>query len=198
MNRDAWHVANNPAVAVVTQHSSDGPVPASLSRRLVARLIDLGLLVVLVLLIGPLESGHRLSSADRWLVTLVGLAVVMALESMFLWLWAATPGKRLLGLRVVGFDGAQPAFSDFGVRALVLFGLLYLPVVGQITILVVFVTAAADEGRRTWWDRASGTQVVANRRPVARAIVRTAEGLASDPNLAAASQDDRRRPRRPG
>jgi uncharacterized RDD family membrane protein YckC len=138
-----------------------GPVPAALSRRLVARLVDLGLLVILAVLIGPIESSHRLCSAHRWLVILVGLVVVIVLESIFLWLWAATPGKRLMGLRVIGFDSAQPALPDFGVRALVLFGMLCLPAIGQVLVLVAVVAAAADRGRRTWWDRAAGTQVVA-------------------------------------
>src|SRR5205809_7533203 len=89
-----------------------------LGRRIGAGLIDVGLLLVLffvlAITIGDTES-HSASGSSSRTVSLTGgafllyLGLVLAYYLVFEALAAATPGKLLLGLRVVGMYGARPS-----------------------------------------------------------------------------------------
>ena len=98
-----------------------------LGRRIAAGLIDVGLLLVLffvlAITIGDTESHSTPGSSSR-MVSLSGgafllyLGLVLAYYLIFEALAAATPGKLVLGLRVVGSDGARPSIGAIVLRTL--------------------------------------------------------------------------------
>jgi uncharacterized RDD family membrane protein YckC len=83
---------------------------------------------------------------------LLGVAAVIALFYRFLWCLANgdSPGMRLLGLRLVDFDGRTPDRDQRGMRQVA--SLLSLLSVG-----LGLVWAMVDEERLTWHDHISKT-----------------------------------------
>jgi len=135
-----------------------------LGRRIAAGLIDVGLLLVLffvlAITIGDTES-HSASGSSSRTVSLTGgafllyLGLVLAYYLVFEALAAATPGKLLLGLRVVGSDGARPSVGAIVLRTLlrIVDWLPFFYLVGFIAIL------ATGSRRRRLGDLAAKTSV---------------------------------------
>jgi uncharacterized RDD family membrane protein YckC len=139
--------------------------PADLGSRLVALVVDA---VAVVLLLTPLAL----------LANAAGAGVPGSFEVVLLWFvyrsvadgLGGSPGKRLLGLRIVGPQGRRPGLGAGAARNLwalsALLPVLLPPTVGNALAVgvsvVVAVTIARDVGERGWHDRLAGTAV---RRP---------------------------------
>jgi uncharacterized RDD family membrane protein YckC len=75
-----------------------------------------------------------------------------------------TPGKQLLGLRVIKLDGAVPDTGTMWLRAVVIQGLVY-SFVGALAI-VAYLWAFFDRDRQTLHDKMLGTYVIHHPGPV--------------------------------
>ncbi len=141
-----------------------GPMAAPIDR-LAAVVADLVLLVPMVsLLTAPFrrrwELARLLRDNDMLVSSFAGLGfcilvAVVLYQTFFVCYWGATPGKRLLGLRVVSFwDGEIPLPMNALLRSLfwclecVLF---FMPWLGVMS----------NERRRPWHDRIADTEVIA-------------------------------------
>jgi uncharacterized RDD family membrane protein YckC len=133
-----------------------------LGRRIAAALIDIGVLFVLLALVAGVlgnDTASGASVADKirgrpsGLFLLLAFAYFVATEKMS----GQTIGKRVMKLRVVGLDGAEPTTGAILIRNVVR-GVDWLPffyVVGAITIF------ATGERRLRLGDMAAKTKVVA-------------------------------------
>lgn len=130
---------------------------AGFGRRLLAQVLDLFWLVPLSVLLdavaifvndGPMSFGGQL------MANLIGALAVLLF-------WAerqATPGKMLLGLRIVDAgDGGPP-----GMRALVLRYVGYL--VSALPLCLGYLWVLWDPRRQGWHDKMANTVVVVERR----------------------------------
>jgi len=143
------------------------PALASANRRIVARWLDalvLGFLgaVPLVFLwtfvVGPIPSEL---ADNRAFNTVLGFFGMMLLDTPCTKFWGRTPGKVLLGLRVVSADGSPISWSRAWERAVLLWakGLCVgLPLLFLITSAVA-MRRVVRTGRASW-DEATQTNVV--------------------------------------
>ena len=143
------------------ESSAIGPIDHQvIGQRLVATVVDLVLLAVLVLAtayaLGPTFTDDRASQAIQlaWrIVHYIGLALVYYSVSEAI--TGTTPGKMLLGLKVVKLDG-----SSYGLKAVLIRNLLRivdgLPLLYIPGIIIIRLT----EKRQRLGDLAAGTQVV--------------------------------------
>ncbi len=133
--------------------------------RLAAFMADFVLLVPLIsLLVAPFrrrfEIAILLGDADAKVAALgsIALGAVVGLvgyQTLFVNLWAATPGKRLLGLRVVSvWTGARPSVSHSFLRSVTWCASLFF-------LLIPWVAVLSNRRRRPWHDRIADTEVVA-------------------------------------
>ncbi len=132
--------------------------PDVLGRRIGAALIDLGIIVVLLLLLGAIVGNDVAPGApgsDRFgpLDRLLMIGVVFAYYWIPEALWAQTPGKRVLDLRVERVDGTKAGAGATFVRTLL--RLVDFFIVGLVAIL------ATGERRARLGDLAAKTRVVA-------------------------------------
>ena len=67
--------------------------------------------------------------------------------------WGGTPGKRLLGMRLVNADGEAPGLASSLVRTVV-------AGVSFVALLLGFFWMLWDRDKQTWHDKAAGTYVV--------------------------------------
>jgi uncharacterized RDD family membrane protein YckC len=131
---------------------------AGLGSRLLAWLVDtvlwvllamMGLLVMVVLETG--RPGFGQGFFFLWI-----FALLLGYGLLFEWLWHGwTPGKRLVGIRVVRWDGTAIGFSQSAVRNL-------LRLVDNLPLGygLAFVVAIGNRERRRLGDLAAGTLVV--------------------------------------
>jgi uncharacterized RDD family membrane protein YckC len=99
---------------------------------------------------------------------LVGLAMILALVSFFLYLWIGTASggtlsQRIMGLRVLNKETTQPPGAG---RALI-------RVLMSVSVSILFYClgyfwALGDKEKQTWHDKAAGTIVVAAVTPASR------------------------------
>jgi uncharacterized RDD family membrane protein YckC len=137
--------------------AATAPAPG-LGVRLGARLID-----ALVLVVVGVPIGMALDFDLVWLSAQALLVFVyfVALDTA----WGTTVGKRLLGLRVTGADGARPSAGEAAIReAFTLLGAV--PYAGPVLALgawiAIGVTARSSPSGEGLHDRlAGGTRVVA-------------------------------------
>lgn len=95
------------------------PVYTGLTRRLLARLFDeYGLL--LLLLAAAALMGHNPALASGLALQTAVHVIWLFLEPLLLYLFGATPGKALLGLRITGRDGEKLTYSEGFTRHLLL------------------------------------------------------------------------------
>jgi uncharacterized RDD family membrane protein YckC len=131
---------------------------AGLGSRFLAGLADMGLL--LVLLVMGLLAGSALELARGGLgmafIALWVFGLIFGYFLLFEWLWLGqTPGKRLLNVRVIQWQGTRPGFAQAAVRNLVrLIDLL------PGTYGVGFLVSACNREGRRLGDLAAGTLVV--------------------------------------
>lgn len=84
------------------------------------------------------------------------MPLIYAAQVLFRWPWNAigwSPGKRLLGLRVVDAQGAPPGIVRGFVRSL-------FTLAGEIPLFAGYLWALFDRQRRTWHDHLATTWVV--------------------------------------
>ncbi|MEC3918432.1 RDD family protein [Nocardia sp. CDC160] len=152
--------------------------PARWGARLSARILDgvivgipVGVLAVFILAESTPDSGYSGDSAATVAAALLIGALAVAVEGLYEIAFVAasgsTPGKRVLGLRIVNADvsspprdgtGTEPAFTRWAVLAIpgVLSGGLWL-----LPCAVSCLRGGA--GRQGWHDRAARTYVIAER-----------------------------------
>ncbi|MEJ7798788.1 MAG: RDD family protein [Solirubrobacteraceae bacterium] len=137
-----------------------------LGRRIGAAIIDIGIVVVLVLLVGGIVGNDTVADApDSARFGALDRVLIICLVFAYYWIsetvWAQTLGKRALGIRVERVDGGKATAGATFVRTLLraVDGLLFY-LVGLITVL------ATGERRQRLGDLAAKTRVVAvNERP---------------------------------
>ena len=197
-------------------YSSRAPTPGALGRRCVAGVLDLvvlGILEIPAVLVGAnlLLQG----TASIGMATLVNVVANIAPFVLYFGLleglWGATPGKRALGLRVIGVDRSAPGLRR-GVLRAVVYGVLWQgpeqipvtvlglegletlietsPMFGVVLALAsivgpvaLFSTMRSRNGFATLHGLASRTRVVA----VASAAARTTFDVAVDASTAPAA-----------
>jgi uncharacterized RDD family membrane protein YckC len=131
---------------------------AGLGSRFLAALVDMALWLVLLLMgvlaAGVLEAGRAglgMALLLLWLFTLL-----FGYFLLFEWLWLGqTPGKRLLGIRVIQWQGTSISFAQAALRNLV-----RLIDVLPAAYGVGFLVAACNREQRRLGDLAAGTLVV--------------------------------------
>jgi uncharacterized RDD family membrane protein YckC len=137
----------------------------ALVRRALARLVDLGLAAVVALLIGlgvaPLLTDDPGDASEaRLLVFLFGLPLLAAVqEALLVASSGQTVGKMLAGVRIQRLDGTPPGWRASALRAVPLL-LVFAPVVGELSVLLVYLWTVAARDRRGLHDRLAGTRVV--------------------------------------
>lgn len=133
-----------------------------LGRRIGAAVIDIGVVLVIVLLVGGIVGNDtapgaaesaRFGTLDRLLV----LGLVFAYYWISETLWAQTLGKRVLGIRVVRDDGSKAGAGATFVRTL-LRAVDALPGFYLVGFIAIFVTGPR---RQRVGDLAAKTRVVA-------------------------------------
>ncbi|HEV7808294.1 MAG TPA: RDD family protein [Solirubrobacteraceae bacterium] len=133
-----------------------------IGRRIGAAIIDFGIVVLLLLLVGALfgnDAGDDASVSQQ----LGPLDSLLFLGLTFLYYWgteatsAQTLGKRVLGLRVVGVDGAPASSRAILVRNVVRL-VDWLPLLYIVGAISVFATGTR---RQRLGDLAAKTRVVA-------------------------------------
>ncbi len=133
-----------------------------IGRRIGAALIDFGIVILLLLLLGAL-FGNATAEGASVSAQLGPLDSLLFLGLTFLYFWGTeatsgqTLGKRVLGLRVVGVEGTQASGGATCIRNLVRFvdWLPLLYVVGAVTYF------ATGKRRQRLGDIAAKTRVVA-------------------------------------
>jgi uncharacterized RDD family membrane protein YckC len=131
---------------------------AGLGSRFLAALVDLGCVLILltvgIMAGGVLEAGR--AGLGQALLALWFFALLFGYFLFFEWLWLGqTPGKRLLGIRVIQWHGARITFSQAAVR-----NLIRLIDVLPGGYAVGFLTAVCNREQRRLGDLAAGTLVV--------------------------------------
>src|SRR5688572_18761423 len=142
-----------------------------LSMILVLRVfMDLGLYAVVGLVFPGTEQGPPFNVPDLWansyslLVQLRVLAVFLLLPRWaYMTLfhgsrWQATPGKMLLGLKVVNRQGSPPGYFTAALRSLIR-GVLFTVTVGLSGLVNLYLLSRAPK-RQTLHDLIAGTEVV--------------------------------------
>jgi uncharacterized RDD family membrane protein YckC len=137
---------------------------AGLGSRLLAWLVDLGILAILIvmgaMIGGTLERGR--AGLGMGITMLWVFAVQWGYFLLFEWLWRGqTPGKRLVGIRVIQWQGAGLGFAHAAVRNILRF-VDGLPLPTDIPLLygVGIAVAACNRENRRLGDLAAGTLVV--------------------------------------
>jgi uncharacterized RDD family membrane protein YckC len=130
---------------------------AGINSRLLAWLVDTGMialfLVMGLMLSVPLSLGRPGLAAA--LMSLWMFGVLFGYFLLFEWLWhGQTPGKRLVGIRVIDWQGTGISFTQSAVRN------LYRLVDGLPLYGVAFVIASCNRENRRLGDLAAGTLVV--------------------------------------
>lgn len=153
--------------------------PGPLPRRFVARILDLLLIgLVDVLLLRPRfssgafipEEGLAAVQALPPAYTLLSAALALAYFAGFESTSGATPGKRVMRLRVYAPNGEPPTFADAVKRSLFAVAgvVAVIPMVGPaiatpanlFALITVALTIQRSESKQGWHDRfAGGTQV---------------------------------------
>lgn len=143
-----------------------GP-PASLGDRFLARLIDAG--VILALLIVPALLSSALKSSASFLsimLSLVSVVILFGYEFVLIAKYGQTIGKRVMKVRVVTSDGGQiPRWARAAGRTFVpsLIGMATFGTGG----LLFNLSPLFDDSpwKRGWYDKLAGTVVIVGQSP---------------------------------
>jgi len=134
-----------------------------------ARALDLAVIALPVLIVIALTAktidGQLQFASPGWLIP-AALAFGVAYDFIFTFFAQRTLGKMVFGLRVVRYvDGGQPSASQSGLRALLPWTPLALPLgpFGFAVVLMVYGTGIGGELNRGWPDTVGGTLVISTR-----------------------------------
>lgn len=139
---------------------------AGMGSRLGARIIDFILLavasvIVLIILFGGLARTERGFFAAFFLSLLVISAIVLLYEVTMIAVLGQTLGKKWAGVKVVHADhGGVPGWGKSIIRWLIPGLVNIIPVIGNIAVLVVFLSPLFSKTRQGWHDMAATTVVV--------------------------------------
>ncbi len=132
----------------------NGPVYAGFWRRVAAAVIDAGLLLAVLLALSRLVGNPGLLLREDWLPSvfsgLLGLAYAAGFERSR---WQATPGKRLIGIKVTDLGGRRISLRRAVVRHLGQF-------LSAAVLMLGYVMAAFTQRRQALHDKLAGTLVV--------------------------------------
>ena len=137
-------------------------------RRYFARMIDTGLIWLALTVVVGFVIGFVVGPSGLWVFEDDGLfprvlvmgALMLPIEAVMLAWWGTTPGKAMLGLRVIDRHGARLSFGVALRRALRVWvhGLgLNFPLASLITLIVAHGKLTRQQV--TSWDRALGSSV---------------------------------------
>lgn len=85
--------------------------------------------------------------------SLVALLYILLYHALFITVLGQTPGKLLLGLRVLMVDGRQVPFWRAALRTIA-----YMP--SMVVLFLGFLWVLVDDERQAWHDKIAGTYVV--------------------------------------
>lgn len=145
---------------ITSQYVQIDQTPASIGERILARSIDIILIIVymfaILVIVGIFESGIALLGEDGYFAIFMLFMIPVFFYSLF---WEVfnqgqTPGKKLLGIRVVMKDGTTPNLSAYLLRWLLLLADLHImQFIGVICI-------ALTKNNQRIGDLAAGTLVI--------------------------------------
>ena len=152
-------------------YSSGGALePASPGQRLLGRLIDAALSVVVLLLCllasgiisGSDSTDGAAESAAGFLnpYAVMAWALLMGVYEVVFTALGATLGKKLIGTRVISFDDGDDPGVGSAVRR---WGTQIVCGFVPFAPLVMYASLLWHKDRRTWYDLAAGTLVVRDR-----------------------------------
>lgn len=171
--------AYGPAPVAAYAWSRAVPPTASIARRAAAFAIDEAIVFALAWTVTFLAASlHLLRIPDMdvlgqrnpaagllWLVSIFELPIMLAYFTLFEGLWGRTPGKVLLGLRVVRLDGQRTSAFDGFLRNLL--RLLWVTPFGPLFIFLDLWSLRSTELDQRMGDLAAGTLVLDERMQVA-------------------------------
>lgn len=136
-------------------------IPGSLGARFLAALIDgliIGIptvIVVFILIFGVAFLLKDLAGLAAVLTYPIMFGMIWTYEAFFLGTKGATPGKKIMKLKVVGIDGTFPIGIGKGYARAILKGIL-----GSICFLTYIFIFIDQERRQALHDKVAGTMVV--------------------------------------
>lgn len=156
---------------------------AALADTLLIVLLQLIVNLLLLLIIGP-TLGAGLETADSqtlsWAAAVIGLIAFAFLWGYYIffemWWNGQSPGKRLVGLRVIRSDGTPISLSEAIIRNLIRI-VDFLPLYYGVGVITMFIDAQA----RRLGDLAAGTLVVYDRGPVTLESLERRRATAASP-----------------
>lgn len=128
---------------------------AKFRSRFDANLLDLCVLLLVMMLASlafSLDHSHLLESEFAIYIVPYYLYYAIIYFAVFWWIWGATPGKLIFGLRVVDHTGGAIGLERSLVRTV------------QIPLFLGFIWASFDEQRQGIHDKMAGTYVIDRRR----------------------------------
>lgn len=151
--------AGRPAVPVLSSKNLAAPID-----RLAALMADAVLLVPLISLMTSrfrrhldlsqlLQDGRGLMSSYIFIVLSAFITVILY-QTFFLHRMGATPGKKILGLKVVPLWGGHLTLRQSFLRSFVWIGSFF-------GFMLPFLGVLSNSKRRPWHDRIADTEVVA-------------------------------------
>lgn len=142
--------------AGVASEPSPGGYPlARFRRRFDANLLDLCVLLLVMMLASlafSLDHSRLLESEFAIYIIPYYLYYAIIYFAVFWWIWGATPGKLIFGLRVVDETGGPIGIERALVRTV------------QIPLCLGFIWASFDPSRQGIHDKMAGTYVIDRRR----------------------------------
>ncbi len=153
--------------ASARSHDDLAAEPDVIGRRIGAALIDLGVILLLVLLVGGIIGNDTAAGApDSARFGTLDRLVILCLAFVYYWatetVWGQTIGKRVLAIRVVRADGGKAGAGPVLVRTLLRI-VDSLPIFYIVGLVSIFATGAR---RQRVGDMAAKTRVVAADAPV--------------------------------
>lgn len=118
--------------------------------RLLAAVVDISILIVVTVIASLLPMGSFGSSALFWVLSIAYFVLFTGLRGQ-------TPGKMLVGIRVVDADGNQPGLARAAVRES--FGKLC----SGLVFYLGFLWVAWDASKQGWHDKLARTYVLRSR-----------------------------------
>lgn len=140
-------------------------VLGSIGMRALAQVLDAVVVgvptLVLLVAMGLSPFEENLTDSELLWITVVGVGVALAYNTMAIAIRGTTIGKRLCGLKVVNrVDGGPVSMNYAAVRALVPTVVQLIPVIGPGLAIVVYLRAVFHPMRQGLHDAAAGTVVV--------------------------------------
>jgi uncharacterized RDD family membrane protein YckC len=155
-----------PAIESLRSDTPKGPATVELATiriRFWAYFIDIILIVMVLIFLMVLitkRSGDMNEPGQSSVIAAIYLILISFYEFLFLTIGGRTPGKKLMGIKVVTMNGDELSAGRAAVRVLVRSGLAFA---WEGILAIVNYLFAFGESRRCIHDWAAGTQVIKKR-----------------------------------